>query len=152
MPIHLQQVMMSTRMPRILTQQTEYSCSFGEKRQKTLKSKICCDIPPDTMHQKWVYWWHFISKANATRRPSGIDAIFWNNESVFHKETPLAPITSSHHLETVIYYCKSIWFVVTIRLIYHVFSSQLEGVWTYFSTYTFSKLQNKSKRSKLISC
>ena len=39
MPIHLQQVMMSARMPRVLTQQTEYSCSFGDKRQKTLKSK-----------------------------------------------------------------------------------------------------------------
>ena len=67
----------------------EYSCSFGDKRQKTLKSKICCDIPPDIMHQKWVYWWHFISKTNATRRPSGIDAVFWNNETVFHAETPL---------------------------------------------------------------
>ena len=44
------QVMMSTRMPRILTQQTEYSCSFRDKRQITLKSKVCCDIPPDIMH------------------------------------------------------------------------------------------------------
>ena len=90
MPIHLQQVMMSARMPRVLTQQTEYSCSFGDKRQENLKSKICCDMPPDTMPQNLVDWWHFITETNATRRPPGFDAIFWNNETVFQAETPLA--------------------------------------------------------------